>query len=244
MKIYSIKNKNITYGYLFINKTYTDCYIELIEGLDEYPIFFQSFVNKNIYCLNSYWAYKWINERIIPYERKNINDILKENDMKYYNELLMLISSKGKSSMDDNKIEEVNFENIIKSIKDRINYHIVDFIYSNNNLIVFLKNGQTKILKNINYQNQPFLSIFGNEIIFDSKNRINYLFIAEQGDDFPLSYSSLIGYINNNILSSKEIVSTFGFSRQHLNKLKKDKNIISLNNNLYILNDIKQFKEI
>ena len=30
-----------------MNDKYDDCYIELNEGLEEYPIFFQSFINKN-----------------------------------------------------------------------------------------------------------------------------------------------------------------------------------------------------
>ena len=90
-----------------MNDKYDDCYIELNEGLEEYPIFFQSFINKNKYTINSYWTYKWINERIVPYERGNINSILKDNKIPYYNELLLLISSKGNSSMDDNYIEEI-----------------------------------------------------------------------------------------------------------------------------------------
>ena len=107
LKIFSIRNKKCIYGYLFMNDKYDDCYIELNEGLEEYPIFFQSFINKNKYTMNSYWTYKWINERIVPYERGNINNILKDNKIPYYNELLLLISSKGNSSMDDNYIEEI-----------------------------------------------------------------------------------------------------------------------------------------
>ena len=86
-------------------------------------------------------------------------------------------------------------------------------------------------------------SIFGNEIIYNSKDRYDYLFIRDNGKEFPLSYNALLHYINNNVLTSKEIVDQFGFSRQYLNSLKKENNILSLNNGLYILNSIKLFKK-
>ena len=226
-----------------MNDKYDDCYIELNEGLEEYPIFFQSFINKNKYTINSYWTYKWINERIVPYERGNINSILKDNKIPYYNELLLLISSKGNSSMDDNYIEEMKESALDDKIKNRMEYHIIDFIPLDHQLIVFLKNNKSYILDNINEKEIPFLSIFGNEIIYNSKDRYDYLFIRDNGKEFPLSYNALIHYINNNVLTSKEIVDQFGFSRQYLNSLKKENNILSLNNGLYILNSIKLFKK-
>ena len=226
-----------------MNDKYDDCYIELNEGLEEYPIFFQSFINKNEYTINSYWTYKWINERIVPYERGNINSILKDNKIPYYNELLLLISSKGNSSMDDNYIEEMKESDLDDKIKNRMEYHIIDFIPLDHQLIAFLKNNKSYILDNINEKEIPFLSIFGNEIIYNSKDRYDYLFIRDNGKEFPLSYNALIHYINTNVLTSKEIVDQFGFSRQYLNSLKKENNIISLNNGLYILNSIKLFKK-
>jgi len=226
-----------------MNDKYDDCYIELNEGLEEYSIFFQSFINKNKYTINSYWTYKWINERIVPYERGNINSILKDNKIPYYNELLLLISSKGNSSMDDNYIEEMKESALDDKIKNRMEYHIIDCIPLDHQLIVFLKNNKSYILDNINEKEIPFLSIFGNEIIYNSKDRYDYLFIRDNGKEFPLSYNALIHYINNNVLTSKEIVDQFGFSRQYLNSLKKENNILSLNNGLYILNSIKLFKK-
>ena len=226
-----------------MNDKYDDCYIELNEGLEEYPIFFQSFINKNKYTINSYWTYKWINERIVPYERGNINSILKDNKIPYYNELLLLISSKGNSSMDDNYIEEMKESDLDDKIKNRMEYHIIDFIPLDHQLIAFLKNNKSYILDNINEKEIPFLSIFGNEIIYNSKDRYDYLFIRDNGKEFPLSYNALLHYINKYVLTSKEIVDQFGFSRQYLNSLKKENNIISLNNGLYILNSIKLFKK-
>lgn len=244
LKIYSIRNKEKIYGYLFISNNYEDCYIELVEGLDEYPIFFNAFVLKNNYMINSYWTSKWINERIIPYSRQNINDILKENKIPYYNELLMLIASKAHSSMDDNYIVQISYDRIDDKTKARMSKHIVDFIYSKNNngLIVFFKNGNTKFY-NVENNDVPFLSPFNNEIIFNVKKRYSYLDLYDNGIDIPLSYNDLKDYINKNVLSSSQVTSEFGFSRQYLNKLKKNNDIESLDNNLYLRENVASYNK-
>jgi len=84
--IYRIRNDYMTYGYLYISNDYNNCYIDIVDGLNEYPVFFHMFAQKGIYTLNEYWTKRWINERIIPYERQNINDILKNSNMKFYND--------------------------------------------------------------------------------------------------------------------------------------------------------------
>ena len=216
MRIFSIRNRINIYGYLFVNDKYDDCYMELNEGIEDYPIFFQSFIDKKKYTINSYWTYKWINERIVPYERRNINDILKDNNIPYYNEVLLLISSKGHSSMDDNYIEEVKIQDLDDRVKKRMEYHIIDF---------------------------PFLSIFGNEIVYNSKVKYDYLYIKDNGKKFSLNYNSLINYINTNVLASKDIINELGFSRQYLNTLKKNNKIIVLDNDLYIKNNVKLYKK-
>lgn len=245
MKIYSIRNKEKTYGYLLISNNYEESYIELVEGLNEYPAFFNMFVLKKNYVINSDWTSKWINERIIPYSRQNINDILTENKIPYYNELLMLIAAKAHSSMDDNYIEQISIDKINNNTKNRMNIHILDFIYSkdNNGLIVFFKNGKTKFYGIKDTNDTPFISSFNNEIIFNSKIRYSYLELYNKGIDFMLSYDDLKNYINNNILSSAQVTSEFGFTRQYLHKLKKNNDIEPLNNNLYLRENIAAYNK-
>lgn len=246
LKIYSIRNKEKIYGYLFINNNLDDCYIELIKDLDEYPAFFNMFALNNEYMINSDWTYKWIKERIIPYERQNINNILKDNKIPFYNELLMLISSKAHSSMDDNYIEEIKYNELDENIKKRMDTYIMDFIYSRdyNNLTIFFKNNKTKCYKiKDNINTNPFLSKFCNEIIFNIKTRYSYLELYENGNDILLSYNDLKNYMNENILSSSQISEEFNFSRQYLNKLKKEGKIEVLNNNLYLKNNINALKK-
>ena len=145
--------------------------------------------------------------------------------------------------MDDNYIEEVKIQDLDDRVKKRMEYHIIDFIYEKNQLIVFLKNNITYLIENINEEEVPFLSIFGNEIVYNSKVKYDYLYIKDNGKKFSLNYNSLINYINTNVLASKDIINELGFSRQYLNTLKKSNKIIVLDNDLYIKNNVKLYKK-
>lgn len=243
MKIFSIKNKKETYGYLFINHDYDDCYIELIEDLDYYPIFFKQFVDKRKYIINSYWTYKWIGERIIPLERQNINTILKENNINYYNELKMLISSKGYSSMDDNFIEPIKYDFLDEQIKKRRERLIKDFIIikSSKKIVVFLENDESKIFDYCS-DTIPFINQFGSEIIFTVKERYDYDYIFKNTPNSIFMFSDLKDYIELNLLSSSDITNTYGFKRQYLQTIKKKYKINPISHDLYLNNDIKTCK--
>jgi hypothetical protein len=120
---------------------------------------------------------------------------------------------------------------------------IKDFIKINNNkLIVFFNNGKTKIFEYENNNDIPFLNLFGNEIIFNVKTRYDYLEIYNKGVDIDFSYNNLIEYINENIYTAKKVEETLNISKQSVYNLKNKEDIISLNNNLFIKNNIKRCK--
>ena len=244
MKIYLIKDKEFDYGYLFVDNKYENCYIELIEGDIDYPVFFYEFVKKKKYMINTYWTKKWIEERVIPSSRHNINDILRDNGFKLYSEILLFLKVSGRSSMDDCYLKRIKYENLNEQIKNRLNKHITDFIYlKNKGLIIFFYDGKTKLINNINIlNNKPFLSDFGEEIIYDTKNRFSYLELYENGNDIPFSYEDLKEYLSDNVYSSEDVTNEFGFSRQYLNQLKKNDDIEMFNEHYYLKNNIKEYK--
>lgn len=244
MKIFLIKNKVDKYGYLFIDNKYETCYIELINDKIDYPVFFNLFIEKKQCMINDYWTKKWIEERTIPYSRQNINDILKENGFKSYNEILLFIKASGKSSMDDCYLKEIKYEDIDLKTSNRFLYHIKDYInVGNNGIIVFFNTGECKYYKhNLATNNKPFLSEFGEEIIYDTKNRYSYLELYKNGINMPFSYEDIKEYIKDNVYSSEDVTNSFGFSRQYLNQLKQNNDIETINNHYYLKNNIKEYK--
>ena len=244
LKIFAIKNKKYIFGYFFVDLENDDCYIELNEGLDNYPVFFDIFINKKKYIIESYWTRKWIEERVIPAERQNINDILKDNGFKYYNEILMIIASKAHSSMDDNYLKEIKYNEISDFVKERRKHLIKDFIYlkEKNKIIVFFEDGISKMIDLKTKNNKPFINSFGSELISTSYEFYSYDDIYKNGEETPLLYDDLLNYIGDNILSTNAIKKEYDYSRQYVNKLKQEKKIYELHDNLFIYNDIKTYK--
>lgn len=244
MKIYEIKNKKRVYGYFFVDLENDDCYIELNEGFDDYPIFFDIFIKKNKFIIESYWTRKWIEERVIPESRHNIKDVLKDNGFKYYNEILMIIASKAHSSMDDNYLKQIKYEEVSDCVKERRKHLIKDFIYlkERNKVIVFFENNESKMIDLKTINNKPFINSFGSELISTSYEFYSYDDIYKNGEETPLLYDDLLNYINDNILSTNDIKKEYDYSRQYVNKLKQEKKIYELHDNLFIYNDIKTYK--
>ena len=72
------------------------------------PILISMFAEKGMYDLDAGWSLRWVKERIIPPSRQNIREILSANQMTEYDELQMLLFTKGKCPQDDMWIEEIS----------------------------------------------------------------------------------------------------------------------------------------
>lgn len=239
MRVFKIKQKDVCYGYLFLAKGMNNAYIELIEGNLDYPVFFNIFVGKGEYTINSDLTKKWILERVIPYERQNIAAILKENNLKGYNEYEMFVLAKGKSSMDDTSIEEISSKDIDKQIIDRHAHLIQDFIFCGTSLIVFFKNGKTKQFNlTQEYNNAPFLSEFRDEIVFSLNERLSYLDLYKNGIDIKLSYDALKEYLANNLLEANDVAELKGVTKQNISLQKKSGKITPIKDKYFLKNDV------
>lgn len=238
MKIYEIRNKEDIFGYLFYNKKIDDYYIELNTNINNHPIFFNEFIKKGKASINNYWTKKWIDERVIPYSRQNINSILKINDFASYDELEIFIKMKGKSSMDDTFIKEIKIDELSVEVKERRKKTIIDFIVlKDNKILIFFLNGEAKIY-NLDYDVvEPFISSFGNEIIDNYNHYLDYLELYEKGKSSPLSYDDLIIYLKNNIYTIDDARKELNVTKQYINQIKDNK-FNEIKDNLYLKNDI------
>lgn len=248
MKIFEIRDVNNIYGYLFSNNDYSDYYIEINDN-DNQDIFFQMFIDNNEHIINNDWTKKWIEERVIPYSRQNINDILLNSKMESYNELELFIKCKGKSSMDNSYLKEITREELSKTVLERRKKRIIDYIYDNNTLTVFFMNNKTKkykvtdkeLLKYMNYNNSH-LSIFGNEIVFNSTIRFSYEYLYNNGTEYDLSYQAIISYLSKNLVTQKEVIDELGYSRQYLNVLSKNDVLKPVKKDVYLKSDLVLYK--
>ena len=85
MKIFAIRDESMPeqfdLAYLFYYETEKRFYIELPDDADpwETPLLLSSFVKKGEKTVNSYWSKIWVQQRIVPTDRQNLGQILKDN---------------------------------------------------------------------------------------------------------------------------------------------------------------------
>ena len=88
------------------HKTFTiDIAPELSEN--KAPLFFDSFIRRGKRHIDSAWAMRWVQSRIVPPSRQNIGEILRVNGMKEYDEHALLVKNQGRSCQDECYIEEI-----------------------------------------------------------------------------------------------------------------------------------------
>lgn len=102
MKIFAIRdesaNEQKDLAYLLYYELEKRFYIELPQGADpwETPLLLDSFVKQNETTINSYWSKLWVQQRIIPTDRQNIGEILRDNQLEEYDEYEFLMLAMGR----------------------------------------------------------------------------------------------------------------------------------------------------
>lgn len=56
------------------------------------------------------WSLRWVRERVIPPDRQNIGQILRENHMEFYDEFPLLVSNQGRSCQDECYLVQIEKE--------------------------------------------------------------------------------------------------------------------------------------
>ena len=97
MKIFAIRDEaaleQVDLAYLLYYEVEKRFYIELPENADpwETPLLLSSFIKKGETSINSYWSKIWVQQRIVPTDRQNLGQVLKDNNLKEYDEFDLLI---------------------------------------------------------------------------------------------------------------------------------------------------------
>ena len=107
LRIFAIKDDTLSQksvlGYLIYYENAKAFYIELPDNADpwETPLLLSSFVKRGERSVSSYWSRLWVQQRIIPRDRQNIGQVLKENGLKEYDEFQMLMLTMGRCAQDE-----------------------------------------------------------------------------------------------------------------------------------------------
>ena len=109
-------------AYMFYDKTDRQFRIELPGNADpwETPLLLSSFVKRGIFSVDPHWSLLWVRQRIVPIDRQNIAQILRDNGLKEYDEFSLLMLASGKCAQDDYYLTEITAAQLPWDIARRI----------------------------------------------------------------------------------------------------------------------------
>ena len=267
MKIFAIKDETDvskkTLAWLIYYENSKRFYIELPEDGDIWhtPLLLSSFLKKGEKTINAYWSEVWVNQRIIPSDRQNLGQILKENGLNEYDPYKLLILAKGRCAQDDYYIEQIKDDKLPKELIDRFKRKIDDVVpLTEYGLLVFFCNGIVKkcslrnyfennriygpLLSNKSLYNTMKVSSGGYGIYWGENLEITSEELYKLGVDVPLSLNDFISFVKERVISSGEVAELLNCSRQNLDDLVKRGKLhpikVSARNKLYLKNEVEQ----
>ena len=247
MRIFAIKDDTLSsdtvLGYLIYYERAKAFYVELPENADPWitPLLLSSFAKRGQYSIGSYWSRLWVQQRIVPPDRQNIGQILKENGLMEYDEFQMLMLAMGRCAQDDCYLEEIGPSMTPGLLVERWKTKIEDVVpLQDFRLLVFFRNGEGKItdiaaLAAEFPECRPFtinegrfkaveVQPDGYGVMWNARAMISDHVLYEKGTPIPLSLEDFIGFLQQRVVSASEACHILGCSRQNIDDLiKRDK---------------------
>lgn len=242
MRVFAIRDDE-EYGskdlaYLIYYENDKRFYIELPDDADpwETPLLLSSFIKKGEKTVNAYWSKLWVRQRIVPTDRQNLGQILKENLLTEYDEFELLMLANGRCAQDSYYLAPIDETLVIKRFMNRYEKKIEDIIpIEHNGLLVFFRNGEVKrcnidSIRSTDRFFKPILSsteIFqrvsiqtgGYGVCWGENAGISDAELYETGISVPLSRNDFLIFLKDCVISTSEASALLNCSRQNINDL-------------------------
>ena len=215
-------------------------YIELPEDADpwETPLLLESFLKRGEKTINSYWSKIWVRQRIVPEDRQNLSQVLKENGLEEYDEFKLLLAGKGRCAQDNYYLEEITEESLLVKFSYRYDKRIEDIVHlEDRNLLVFFRDGKVKkidinelehrcsqlsrIVKYDELYKKLTIQPGGYGVQWGEKNILSGDLLYETGVSVPLSIRDFYSFVTDRVVGTSEAMELLSCSRQNINDLIK-----------------------
>lgn len=242
MKIFAIRDESAQIqkdlAYLLYYEVEKRFYIELPDDADpwETPLLLDSFIKKGERTVNSYWSQIWVEQRIIPTDRQNLGDILRDNRLKEYNEFDLLMLAMGRCAQDNFYLVPLSEKDLPEEIIKRFTTRIEDILpLEDYCILIFFRNGTIKkcdlkshfektaslriLLKKPEYFSSVKMQTGGYGIAWDINMTISDTTLYRIGKKIPLTISDFKSFVSERVVNASEAAEILGCSRQNLSAL-------------------------
>ena len=237
MKIFAIRDESANMqkdlAYLLYYELEKRFYIELPQGADpwETPLLLDSFVKQNETTVNSYWSKIWVQQRIIPTDRQNIVEILRDNQLEEYDEFELLMLAMGRCAQDDYYLVPMDERELPEEIRKRFVTRIEDVLpLEDYSLLVFFRDGIIKkcdlkkhfektqtfqiLLKKPEYFEYVQMQTGGYGVAWDVNMSVSDSMLYRMGKIVPLTASDFQNFVSHRVINATEAAELLGCSRQ------------------------------
>lgn len=247
MRIFAIRDElnqsEKDVAYLLYYEMEKRFYIELPDDADpwETPLILASILRKGYKTVNSYWSRVWVQQRIVPSDRQNLGQILKESGLTHYDEFELLRLSEGRCSQDSCYITEISQEGLPIGFADRFGKKIEDVVpLAGKSLLVFFRNGEVKrcsleqmlkshrqfspLLKNDAYFQNVGIQTGGYGVCWGEELQIPDVDLYQLGKSVPLQAQDFVTYIQQRVVTTAEARELLQCTKQNIEDLiRRDK---------------------
>ena len=223
MRIFAIRDESLSpdteLGYLIYYERPKAFYIELPENADpwETPLLLSSFVKRGEHSVGSYWSRLWVQQRIVPQDRQNIGQVLKENGISVYDEFQLLMLTMGRCAQDDCYLEEISANQLPPLLTERWKTKLEDVVPMQDvRLLLFFRNGEVRIadmnvLAESHTECKPYLSRKdrfnavevqpdGYGVTWSERAMISDQELYANSERVPLSLDDFIGFVQHRVV--------------------------------------------
>ena len=218
-------------------------YIELPDDADpwETPLLLSSFAKRRVRTINAYWSKMWVQQRIVPTDRQNLGEILKDNGLEEYDEFRLLMLANGRCEQDSYYLAPITQKDLYSKLCHRYEHKVTEVIpLEEYSLLVCFRDGTMKKcdMKELVGEDRRFAPILhspdlfceivvqtgGHGVAWGEQYTISDETLYQTGIDIPLSIKDFTSFIKNRIVSTKEATELLDCSRQNIDDLvKRDK---------------------
>lgn len=213
-------------------------YIELPDDADEWdtPLLLSSFLKKGELTVNSYWSALWVQQRIVPADRQNIGQVLRDNKLDSYDPFALLMRSKGRCAQDDYYLFPLDEEDLPADIRKRFQRKIEDVVPLDSfGLLTFFRDGTVRKCSLEKYFGKHrVFSVFlkrpelfsavqvqpgGYGVAWDEELVISDSYLYRQGKSVPLGIADFTSFVTHRVVNTAEAAELLDCSRQNINDL-------------------------
>ena len=244
MRIFAIKDETMPkeqiLGYLVYYEKAEAFYIELPEDADPWdiPPILSSFMKRGEHSVNSYWSRLWVEQRIMPHDRQNIGQVIRDNGLETYDVFSLLMLSMGRCAQDDYYLVPISENDLPAECLRRAGRRVEEVIpLYERKLLVAFRDGTVRkcdmtayftshrsfeiLLNHPEYMTQVKVQVGGHGIMWDDNLTIPAHELYRMGKKVPLTLEELRQIMAAQVIDASEAAEILNCSRQYVSELVK-----------------------